>query len=660
MTTRAVVRVMVLASVVPCGFALWVSALPRSQPTGAMSGASFVIALSVVNVGEACIAAVLIHARPRNAIGWIFAGLAVTSGWEQAFVAYGGYGLAEADPVWPGARLATVVASGLFVPGWVASATLLVALYPDGRLAARWWRWPVGAVVAGTVVLTFLSLFDSHAYGDLFPGLPAPLSMPPTLFTWLALGVCLPLLALSALVIWGGTVLRLLRSRPPERQLLVWLMCTEVPCMGASFYSAMVDNRPLPSVLLSFLVVVAVAVGVLRYRLLGIEAVLRRGLVYGLLTGAVIAVYLALTVGIGSALNRHPLLGVVAAALVAVLLAPARDRLQRAVDWLVYGERRDPLRALARLGDQVAVAGEPDLLPAALSAVMRAVRAPGAEVRAPDGHTVGQQGVMAAAGPSLPLRVGGRDLGTLTVAARRPAASYDTADLQLLAALALQVATLLRALELTEALEAERDHVVAATHAERDRIRHDLHDGLGPSLSGMGLGLQALADALDCDGATPAGRLLARIRQEVTTAVGEIRRIIDGLRPTVLDTLGLAEAIRQYAKTLADAVPVEVKIDGLPFLSPGLEATAYRIVTESLTNTARHAGACRACVRISAADGSLQVTVTDTGRGIPDRAAPGLGLMSMRRRAQVLGGTLHVASRPGCTTVAAALPLGVV
>jgi signal transduction histidine kinase len=420
--------------------------------------------------------------------------------------------------------------------------------------------------------------------------------------------------------------------------------------------SAEITKDPVPAVFLALLVVVAVAVGVLRYRMLGIEIVLRRGLVYGVLTAVVVSVYLAVTVLLGTALESRLLPGVVAAALVAVLLAPARERLQRAVDWFIYGERRDPLRAIARLGDQVAVAGERDLLPAALISVMRAVRAPGAEVRSPGGRSIGCQGTMAATGTVLPLRVGGRDLGTLTVA-DRSAGAYDDGELQLLAALALQVAALLRALELTEALEAERDRVVSATHAERDRIRHDLHDGLGPSLSGMGLGLQALADELRIDETTPAGALLARIREEATTAVGEIRRIIDGLRPTVLDTLGLGEAIRQHAKTVSAALPVEVEIADLPVLAPGLEATAYRIVAESLTNTAQHAGARSAQVRVTAADGALHIRVTDDGNGIDERAAPGIGLTSMHRRARALGGTFHVTSAPGRTTVAATLPL---
>jgi signal transduction histidine kinase len=142
----------------------------------------------------------------------------------------------------------------------------------------------------------------------------------------------------------------------------------------------------------------------------------------------------------------------------------------------------------------------------------------------------------------VPLRVGGRELGRLQVAARSPGEPYTDGDRRLLAALAPQVAVVVRALELAEALEAERDRVVTATRQERQRLRRDLHDGLGPSLSGVSLGLQALQDARTADDQATADQLLARIRAEVTTAVGEVRRILDDLRPAALDATRLPDA----------------------------------------------------------------------------------------------------------------------
>jgi signal transduction histidine kinase len=261
---------------------------------------------------------------------------------------------------------------------------------------------------------------------------------------------------------------------------------------------------------------------------------------------------------------------------------------------------------------------------------------------------------------TVPLRVSGRELGRLQVAARSPGEPYSDGDRRLLAALAPQVAVVVRALELAEALEAERDRVVAATRLERQRLRRDLHDGLGPSLSGVSLGLQALHDARATDDQATADQLLARIRVEVTTAVGEVRRILDNLRPAVLDGTRLADAIQRHAAAVSTG-PLEVSVDAatdLPTLRPAIETAAYRITQEALTNVVRHAGAHHAHVTLDASDAALTVTVTDDGHGINHATHPGgMGLTSMRQRAQALQGSLRVNSGDHGTTVMATLPL---
>jgi hypothetical protein len=248
--------------------------------------------------------------------------------------------------------------------------TLLLALYPNGRLPSRWWRWPVAAAALGIGLVTLASMLHPHPYGEIAPG-PPPVTATTLAIVFGVTGGAL--LAAGAVVIWIGSIGRLLRARPPERQQLAWLLFVVVPLIVVAFGTA-----PMPVFLaLGFGIPVAVAVGVLRYHLLGIEVVLRRGLVYGGLTAMVVGVYLLVTTAAGARLDRGPLPGVVAAALVAVGLTPLRDRLQTAVDRLVYGDRRDPMRAVTRLGDRVAAAGETDLLPAVLATVTDAVRAPG-------------------------------------------------------------------------------------------------------------------------------------------------------------------------------------------------------------------------------------------------------------------------------------------
>jgi signal transduction histidine kinase len=491
-------------------------------------------------------------------------------------------------------------------------------------------------------------------YHDVAPG-PPPL----TLGTYKPVAVVLAgIMVVSflggTLAIWVMSVVRLVHSRSPERQQLAWLLCAVIPF----FLFGVLSRWQMLFPIFSFAIPVAIAVGVLRYHLLAIVVVLRRGLVYAVLTATVIGVYLLVTAVAGSRVNHGPLPGVVAAGLVAVGLSPLRERVQRGVDRLVYGDRRDPMRAVTRVGDSVAAAGEPeDLLPAVLTTVTNAVHAPGAAVLSADGRVLAAQG-SETEGAMLPLRVSGREVGSLRVAARGPSEQYTEGDLRLLAALAPQVAVVVRALDLAEALESERDRVVAATRSERDRLRRDLHDGLGPSLSGVSLGLQALDTALNVGDAPTAAELLCRVRAEAGTAVVEVRRILDDLRPAALDDAGLAAAMRRHTDTAGAGVPVDlVMAAALPALPPDVETAAYRIAQEALTNVARHAEASRARLAVATEDGSLRVEVADDGHGFPSGQASGVGLASMRHRAETLGGTLEITTGADGTTVVATLPL---
>ena len=460
----------------------------------------------------------------------------------------------------------------------------------------------------------------------------------------------------GTVAIWVMSLVRLVRARSPERQQLAWLWCAVIPLFALAFFSPW---QPV-SLVLTFALPVAIAVGVFRYHLLGIEVVLRRGLVYAVLTATVIGVYLVVTAIAGSRLNHGALPGVVAAGVVAVGLTPLREKIQRGVDRLVYGDRRDPMRAVTRFGHSVAAAGEPaDLLPAVLMTVTSAVRAPGAAVLSPDRRLVAVAG-SAAEGVSLPLQVSGRGVGTLLrVAARSPGEPYTDGDRRLLAALAPQVAVVVRALELAEALESERDRVVAATRAERDRLRRDLHDGLGPSLSGVSLGLQALDTALTVGDQPTATDLLTRISAEAGTAVGEVRRILDDLRPAALDDAGLTAAMRRHVDAVAAGVPVELDVAAAMKPVPAnVETAAYRIAQEALTNVIRHADAGHARLAMATKNDTLRLEVTDDGHGFNPARAPGVGLPSMRHRAETLGGTFEVTTDDTGTSIVATLPLG--
>ncbi|MEU7909035.1 ATP-binding protein [Actinoplanes sp. NPDC049118] len=599
---------------------------------------------------------VLAARRPANPIGWLLLGIGLAWNSNECMHLYAVYALTYSPGSLPG---------GLVV-GWVACWNWAIAfplmpfvflLFPHGRLPSRRWRPLAWAAGTSGVAILLLAPFRSGPL-EYFQDIENPAgvsAIPPDLLRFAGLPYFLLLFTCTA-----SLVVRLRRAHGDERQQLKWVTAAALLfgvelVVGPAFLPV-----PVHSVLDGLVVVVfagAIAIAVLKYRLYDIDVLISRSVVYGTLTAAVVGVYLLVTGLGGAALNGStPLPAVVAAAVVAIGLAPARDRLQRAVNRLLYGERDDPLRAVTHLGDSVAETGEPNLLAAVLASVKQAVHATGVAVLAPDGRELATIGVEVRNGESLPLRVGGNHVGVLRVAARGPRDTYSDADRTLLTALAPSVAVVVRALDLTEALAVERDRVVAATAVERDRLRRDLHDGLGPSLSGVGLGLQALDDATRIHDTTRSLHLLERLRAEVSTAVGEVRRILDELRPATLDDLGLVAAVRRHAATVAASLPVDVTAAALPVLSPQVETAAYRIAQEALTNAARHAQAHHARIDLAPADHTLIVTITDDGVGLG--AAPaGLGLASMRDRAESVGGHFRIDTGPGGTTVTAALPL---
>jgi signal transduction histidine kinase len=193
-------------------------------------------------------------------------------------------------------------------------------------------------------------------------------------------------------------------------------------------------------------------------------------------------------------------------------------------------------------------------------------------------------------------------------------------------------------------------------------LRHDLHDGLGPTLAGMALQVERSRQLAARDPAE-ADRLLEQLAGDIRRAVGDVRTIAQGLGVTDLEDHGLEGAIRRMAdRFAAGGLPVQVdvevpggELEGLP---AAVEVAVYRIVGEALANAARHANAHRCTATVRTEDHRLDVTVADDGVGMPDTVRAGVGLRSMEQRAVELGGTLVVSSHTGGgTTVRASIPL---
>ncbi len=417
---------------------------------------------------------------------------------------------------------------------------------------------------------------------------------------------------------------------------------------------------------LTFLVValpsVAMTVGVVRPDLVPIGDLLARTVLYGglavLLVLVDLAVLAGLTEALGERLDQRQVV-VVALLLAVTLYGPLRQRLAVTVRRWVLGERAAPYDVVAGLATALETADEgSEQLAAVARAVARAfgVRFVAVEVdRGRGERLVASYGERPRQVRTLPISYRGDVVGRLVLPSRGVRSRLSGRDEQLLADLVRQAATAARTSRLAEELQDSRERLVVAREEERRRIRRDLHDGLGPALSGVVFQVESARLLVDRDPEQAKARLVATATQ-VQDVVADVRRLVHDLRPPALDDRGLVGALDQ----LAESLPVEVRLEAedLPPLPAAAEVAAYRIAAEALTNVVRHAEAAHACVHLGVTDGRLLVEVRDDGRGVPADVEAGVGLLSLRERAAELGGRTEVTCpEGGGTRVRAWLPL---
>jgi signal transduction histidine kinase len=208
--------------------------------------------------------------------------------------------------------------------------------------------------------------------------------------------------------------------------------------------------------------------------------------------------------------------------------------------------------------------------------------------------------------------------------------------------------------------------IEALREADRTRISRELHDQLGQALTGLKMDLRWIEGRLEESNdrsLNPLTDRVVEVQDQIDSLIGTVRRIAADLRPEALDHLGLTEAIKQEAVrfTKRTGERCEVEITGLPEkIPPEVATAAFRIFQEALTNVARHAGATLVQVACRDKGDTLELTIADDGKGIPegeDATSESLGLLGMRERAELLGGRLQVTSPPsGGTRVTASLP----
>ncbi|WP_327089810.1 sensor histidine kinase [Nonomuraea sp. NBC_01738] len=597
--------------------------------------------------------AFLITYRPRLIVPWIMWSVGLTWAlYEVTFCGVHWLWMFDRDNPW----LPYVGWASIWTWMWpvMAQGGLLPLLFPDDRPPSRRWYPVLYAVLALTIThSTLMALVPDPTFEIYLPivnpfGVEALGTIPRFFEDNIGL-VMIPLCLLSV----ASIGFRYKAADERTRRQITWFMASMIFFM-AFWVVRIAVQETVPgaeeatlSAINLFIAAgapISLIAAVLRHRVYGIRVILNRTLVYATLAAVLGLGYTALIlVGAAFSDDLGPVAGLVAALAVGAALQPVRLRLQGSVDRLL-GVERDPYRAADRLSRSVQEADDPAEALATATAVVRwALRARGAGVEV-DGELV-VDGVLGERPRVVELAWQGEPVGRLLLSGAKQGREPQVV-------MAKHLAELAHAVRLAADLRRSRERIRATREAERRRLGRELHDGLGPALTGVTMTLDAARRVIDRD-PDSAARLLTQVREGMSSTLVSVRELVAGLRPTILDDQGLVGALRAFARGSETVTAGE-----LGELPPGAELAAYRIATEALNNARKHAGATAVEVRLERSPGELLVIVADEGRGLPAQLTPGVGLTSMRERAAEVGGSCSIGDRAGGgVEVRASLPL---
>jgi signal transduction histidine kinase len=645
--------------------------------------------------------------RPDNPLGWTMAlsffayMVGVLCTLLDSLLAFGHSGAA------PWVALGASLWTTGFGPAGAGMCIGLV-LFPDGHLPSRWWRWLPWTALALLVIGVGFVVVDPSAnlltiagpMGNLH--LVSPLAIAGEgSFDQVVQGVVQPLgwaLSILALI---SVFLRLRGADGERRHQIRWFATGALVTLALVVPGSLLPNSfpHTPSagqiavvgvlmVVGSAAIPIALTVAILRYRLYDIDIVISRALVYGSLAVFITGIYVGIAVGIGELVGSggKPNLGlsILATAIVAVGFQPARERMQRLANRLVYGRRATPYEVLSQFSSRVAesYAGE-EVLARMAGVLQQGTGAEaatvwlkrGGELRPAATHPddlVGYEPRAMADGvlPELPgasrvvaVMHQGEVLGALSVVKRRGEVLSPLEE-KLLSDLAQQAGLVLKNVGLTAQLQARleelrlsRQRLVSAQDEARRRLERNLHDGAQQHLVALKVKL-GLAEMLLARDAEKAKATLRQLKSDADEALETLRDLARGIYPPLLADKGLVAALESQARKAT--VPVTVEAEGVGRYPQEVEATVYFCCLEALQNVQKYAQASRVSIRLGEDQGTLGFEVSDDGQGFdPATVRRGAGLTNMQDRLDALGGSVALASQPGRgTTISGAVPVG--
>ena len=624
-------------------------------------------------------------ARPANRAAWLFLVMA-------GVLAIGkdvGAGVSLAATTHPDLIHAWAPVVVIDAAGWAVTAAgiALFAIFPDGKYQRPYERWIVRALPPAFLPVQLLQLLGSNRLGT-------------NQFGWLTFDAASPiyvhgldpvgavagaLIDANILVVVPALVLLILRYRrfgEEQRRQIKWpLYAVALSAISIVIFAFGAGPPAIPFWVAAVqyvgtlaLLPVGLAMGIVMYRGLDIEDVIRRSVVYGVLWALIATAYVFAAAAFGIAIGqRVPLaLAVVLAIGATLLFQPARRRLERLADRLVFGPRLSGYELISQLGVRLQTAAPAeDVAGSVASAVSAGLGARWVRVVLDYPHptpiaTTGNVPVMeVAAVLSAPLVHGNDVIGVIECGPKLDG-SYVPADQELLSTLgrqaALAIHNSLLSAELSDRLEelaASRARLVQAEEAGRRRLERDLHDGVQQELVGVLARLGLARNQLKRDPHL-AETTLRDAQIDAQRALEDLQELARGIHPAILTDRGLVEAVAERATRMP--VRVEVHSNGLataarlPF---ELEGAAYFFVSEALANALKYAAASRVDVHFHSVPGQLLVEVDDDGLGFDPSRAKLSGLRGLEDRIEALGGRVEIVSRPGHgTQLRAYLPLG--
>jgi signal transduction histidine kinase len=574
----------------------------------------------------------------------------------------------------PGSLPVVAWVAGLVPMVWVwlfVLPALLVLRFPDGRLPSPRWRWMPIALTGVALLLTLLSLTGRDTYSAPYIDHSPVWVVPPALETLHGVVSVLAVVTLLLLLLASAVSVAARRRRSGDvlvRQQLRWISLVGI-CLPATlllcFASYLVWGRP-DLVLLGVaatwvLLPSATCVAIVHHDLYDVDRLAAAAVTWTALMGIFLVLYTGATVAAAALLGRgSPLLAAIITLPLALALVPLRRRLGRVIDRWLYPHRARAREAVERLvADVRAGTAAPEALEGSLRTALREKHLrvgyvlPGSSwLTSTTGEPLPDLSASKATDVEVPVRLGETEVARILGLSQRSGLALR--DLTGPMALLTEM-TRLR-IEVTAALretEESRRRLQSVGYAERRRLERDLHDGAQARLVSLGMNLRVAQRHLGGDERMHElmDSLIDTTVAELGTAVGELRQLAHGIRPSCLDD-GLRAALAPLARTVPVPVTVEVLAGEL---SEDVSATAYYVVMEAVANAIKHAGASRVEVAVEQRAGTLRVRVSDDGRGGADGA--GSGWAGVRDRVAAVGGSLALISPAGAgTAVEAVLP----